>query len=282
MAQDNHFVQEDVLFAKKPEQPVEEVPTSVVENFTNADLGEEVLFASSSDNVGGFIEEFTFDDDVWVEDVIVENEDVGEESLFINQRPSAVVEDVAVEDEPVVTEEVEPVVEVDNTETVVSDELNALAVEETVANVKPVYIEKNFAQKFIESDEEILKRYDELKNIILKYKGVKSRVSNDFDSFNMGRTQLFKLGFSTQSLKLYLNLDYNQVESRLKCKDVSHKKAYAQVPVFLRIKSPRAMRNAKYLINQVAEKFNLKENPKATYVDSIKILKERAKTYNKD
>ena len=40
------------------------------------------------------------------------------------------------------------------------------------------------------------------------------------------------------------------------------------------------MRNAKYLIDKVVERFNLKENPKAAKVDSIKILKERAKTYN--
>jgi predicted transport protein len=145
---------------------------------------------------------------------------------------------------------------------------------------KQAYVEKNFAQKILESDEEILQRYDELKNFILLYKGVKSRVSNDFDSFNMGRTQLFKLGFSTKSLKLYLNLEYDKVETRLKCKDVSSKKAYKEVPVFLRIKSPRAMRNAKYLIEQVAKRFELKENPRAVYVDSIKILKEKAKTYN--
>ena len=175
--------------------------------------------------------------------------------------------------------------EVDNSQTVVSPELTALGTASDDLAVqkaeKPVYIEKNFAQKFLEADKEILKRYDELKNIILLYKGVKSRVSNDFDSFNMGRTQLFKLGFSTQSLKLYLNLDYSEVEPRLKCKDVSHKKAYAQVPVFLRIKSPRAMRNAKYLIEKVVQKHGLKENPKAVYVDSIQILKEKAKTYNK-
>lgn len=141
------------------------------------------------------------------------------------------------------------------------------------------YIEKNFAKKLLEADYEIIKRYEELKNIILEYKDIKSRVSNDFDSFNMGRTQLFKLGYSTKSLKLYVNLDIGEVESRLKCKDVSHKKAYAQVPVFLRIKSPRALKNAKYLIEQVANKFNLVKNPKATYVDAVKILKSKAKSY---
>ncbi len=289
MAYDNNFVQEDVLFAKKPEQVEEVKQTSFVENFTNEDLGEEVLFASSQSQ-GGIIEEILLEEESPIENLLMENDDIVEETLFTGDQPSTTFEALSVEEviepsvheEQLFTAEESVAKEVDNSQTVVSPELTALANEEAVSVEKPVYIEKNFAQKFIEADEEILKRYDELKNIILKYKGVKSRVSNDFDSFNMGRTQLFKLGFSTQSLKLYLNLDYSQVETRLKCKDVSHKKAYAQVPVFLRIKSPRAMRNAKYLINQVAEKFALKENPKATYVDSIEILKSRAKTYNKD
>ena len=315
MANDNHdYIQEDVLFSKKNPKPMEEA-TSSAEAFENADFGAEVLF-SAPKNSGGEIEYLTVEENESpIEALLMDNEDVGEEALFVNEAPAvkeqefSVVEEIIdiVDDDDIQEENLEfcepyrPTVvseevlfngedetvnaEFDNSQSVISDELTALsqsggelAVEKAV---KPVYIEKNFAQKFLEADKEILKRYDELKNIILLYKGVKSRVSNDFDSFNMGRTQLFKLGFSTQSLKLYLNLDYSEVEPRLKCKDVSHKKAYAQVPVFLRIKSPRAMRNAKYLIEKVVEKFNLKENPKAVYVDSIKILKEKAKTYDK-
>lgn len=205
---------------------------------------------------------------------VIEDATMAEESLdFVEpSRPDFVSEEVLFNEE----EGSEP--NVTDAPSVVSDELSRLAIP---AVQKPIYIERNFAQKLLNADYEIIKRYDELKNYILLYKGVKSRVSNDFDSFNMGRTQLFKLGYSTKSLKLFLNLDYDKVETRLKCKDAAHKKAYAEVPVFLRIKSPRAMRNAKYLINQVVEKFGLKENPKAVYVDSVKILREKAKTYDK-
>ncbi len=310
MSNDNQFIQEDVLFTKsaKEETPVDgAVEAFEVEDF-NDDIGAEVLFSPSSRSAGGDIEELSPIEEFTLEELLPENDEVVEESLFMGERAESPIEDLSpieefeVEefilegDEPstVVDEEVlfsgkeEPVTlpeEVESAPTIVSDELTALSENAGELDValpeKPKYIEKNFAQKFLEADEEILKRYDELKNYILLYKGVKSRVSNDFDSFNMGRTQLFKLGFSTQSLKLYLNLDFNTVESRLKCKDVSHKKAYAQVPVFLRIKSPRAMRNAKYLIQKVVERFNLKENPKAVYVDSIKVLREKAKTYDK-
>ena len=208
---------------------------------------------------------------------------IQEENISFKEpiRPEFVSEEVLFKDE----EEISLTTAVDDNPTLVSDALTSLGDMQDLSltmdlSASGEYVEKNFAQKILESQQEILDRYDELKNFILLYKGVKSRVSNDFDSFNMGRTQLFKLGFSTKSLKLYLNLEFDKVEPRLKCKDVSHKKAYKEVPVFLRIKSERAMKNAKYLIEQVATRFELKENPRAVYVDSIKILKEKAKTYN--
>ena len=66
-----------------------------------------------------------------------------------------------------------------------------------------------------------------------------------------------------------------EVEPRLKCKEAGHKKAYEEVPVFLRIRSPRSMKNAKFLINQLATKFNLVENPKSVLVNSVELLKEK-------
>lgn len=145
----------------------------------------------------------------------------------------------------------------------------------TVEDDKKTYVDKNFPQKMLEADAEIIERYVELKNVILSYKKVKSRISNNFDSFNMGRTQLFKLCTTGKSLKLYLNLNYDEVETRLKCKYAGDKKAYAEVPVLLRIKSPRAFKNAKYLIQKVAERFNLQQNSKFVPVDGVALLKQK-------
>ena len=255
----NEEVVEEVLFASEEPQIEELLPI-------NEEISEEVLFSNAEPQ----IEELSLEP--------LNETYLSEESLNFTEptRPTSIDEEVLFSDSD---EKSVDLSEVDNNLNVISDELTALSNE--AVKVKSDYVEKNFAQKILESEGEILSRYDELKNYILLYKGVKSRVSNDFDSFNMGRTQLFKLGYSTKSLKLYLNLEFDKVETRLKCKDVSHKKAYAEVPVFLRIKSNRAMKNAKYLIDKVAERFELKENKRAVYVDSISILKEKAKTYNK-
>ncbi len=140
--------------------------------------------------------------------------------------------------------------------------------------VKIVYEDKSFAEKMFEQEPIILERYAELKNVILSYKKVKSRISTNYDSFNQGRLQLFKISTTGKSLKLFMNIDFNEVESRLKCKDVSDKKAYKEVPTLLKIKSDRAMKNAKYLIDLVAKKHNLQLNNKFEPVNAVQILKD--------
>ena len=77
-----------------------------------------------------------------------------------------------------------------------------------------------------------------------------------------------------------MNLPFEEVEPRLKCKFAGDKKAYEQVPTFLRIKSDRAFKNAKYLIEKVVERFELKENKKAETVDVIQMLKDRVAEEN--
>lgn len=250
-------------------------------------LSEEILFDTHDEtaDVNGDVEtEVLFK--TGVEDLQLNKElEVKEEEIsFVEPiKPDTVSEEVlfGADDKPIIEDLSSP--------DFLSDELLSLSKmggvavsldSDAIVTNKPVYIEKNFAQRMLEADVEIQERYNELKNYMLLFKKVKSRISNDFDSFNMGRTQLIKLGVSGKSLKLYLNLEYDKVETRLKCKDASEKKAYAEVPVFLRIKSPRGMKNAKYLIGKVVERFNLQENPKAVLVDSMKLIEEKAKIYD--
>ena len=152
------------------------------------------------------------------------------------------------------------------------DDINVITTDEAV--IKPKVIKKNFAEKLIEADEVIKENYCELKNMLLSYKKMKSRISNTADTFNIGRTKLAKLSVSGKSLKLYLNLDIDEVESRLKCKDASETKAYEEVPVFLRIRSLRAMKNARYLIGKLAERFDLQVNPKFEKIDAMELIRE--------
>ena len=140
----------------------------------------------------------------------------------------------------------------------------------------PKFIKKPFAVKMFETDPIILERYNELKNYIMSFKKIKSRVSNTADTFNIGREQLFKLSTSGKSLKLYLNLDVTKIESRFNIINQGDVKSYEQVPAFLRIKSNRAMKYAYELIDRVISKFDLAKNPKYATKDYIAELKEIA------
>ena len=137
-------------------------------------------------------------------------------------------------------------------------------------------IKKPFAVKMFETDPVILQRYNELKNYIMSFKKIKSRVSNTADTFNIGRDQLFKLSTSGKSLKLYLNLDPTKIESRFNIIDQGDVKSYEQVPAFLRIKSNRGVKYAYELIDRVISKFDLSKNPKYVAQDYIAQLKEIA------
>ncbi|MGN0819246.1 MAG: hypothetical protein ACI4M6_02475 [Christensenellaceae bacterium] len=160
-------------------------------------------------------------------------------------------------------------------ETVVSEDVAEYAndVALTEADVEGVekkkVISKTFAQKMLEASDVLQDRYDELLNYASRFKRVKARISRKFDSINQGRLQFVKLSVAGKTLKLYLNMDINTVDPKFHCKDMSDKKTYVTVPVLLRIKSGRAVKYAKILIDQCAELYGFKENKKYQEVDAI-------------
>ena len=147
---------------------------------------------------------------------------------------------------------------------------------------KAKYVNKSFAQKMMLADEVIKDRYDELKNYALRFRRLKSRISKKFDSINQGRLQFVKLSVAGKTLKLFLNMDIGKTDPKFHCKDVRDKKTYETVPVLLRIKSGRAVKYAKILIDQCAETYGLKENKKFQEVDAIALIEESLQPKKKD
>ena len=151
-----------------------------------------------------------------------------------------------------------------------AEEVVVLPVEEPAE--KPKYVNKSFAQKMLLADEVIQDRYDELKNYALRFKKLKARISKKFDSINKGRLQFVKLSVAGKTLKLFLNMDITTTEPKFHCKDMRDKKTYEPVPVLLRIKSGRAVKYAKILIDQCAASHGLVENKKFKEVDAIALV----------
>ena len=142
-------------------------------------------------------------------------------------------------------------------------------------NAKPKFRPSpTFAQKMLKTSDMIQERYDELKNYALRFKRLKSRISKKFDSVNQGRLQFVKLSVAGKTLKLYLNMDIATAEPKFHCKDMSGKKTYVTVPVLLRIKSARATRYAKILIDKCAEQHGLVENKKFMEIDAVATVEQ--------
>jgi len=201
-------------------------------------------------------------------------EETAEPIVEVQEPVEEVVEETPVEE----VQEEAPVEEAPAEEPVDTQEapqLEVAAAVDAVGEVSaPKYVNKNFAQKMMLADEVIQDRYDEVKNYALRFKKLKARISKKFESINQGRLQFVKLSVAGKTLKLYLNMDINEVDPKFRCKDMSDKVTYETVPVMLRIKSGRAVRYAKILIDQCAAKYGLVENKKFVEVDSMKVIED--------
>lgn len=217
-----------------------------------------------------------------ISETVAEEEVVEETTEEVVEEPAEVVEEVAEEVAPETTEEVaEEVAEVPAEP--IDGELAAAAIVldgEELPEKKAYVRSPNFAEKMMAASEIIQDRYDELKNYALRYRKLKSRISKKFDSINMGRFHFVKLSVAGKTLKLYLNMDYSTVDPKFRCVDMSNKKTYVTVPVMLRIKSGRAMKYAKRLIDQCAQQHEMLERRKPFEVDSMQLIEEALNAKN--
>ena len=213
---------------------------------------------------------------------VTEEPVVEETAEEVTEEPAAEETVEEVTEEPAAEETVEEVAEEPAAEEEVAaastEALSLDMVEGTdgVADVeKKGYVRSpNFAEKMLAASEVIQDRYDELKNYSLRFRKLKSRISKKFDSINMGRFHFVKLSVAGKTLKLYLNMDISTVDPKFRCVDMSGKKTYVTVPVMLRIKSGRAMKYAKRLIDQCAEQNGMLERRKPFEVDAMQLIEE--------
>ncbi len=187
------------------------------------------------------------------------------------EEKSAVIEEIV--EEPVINA-AEPVEE--------KTEFAEISVEETVEN-KAVVTEEiveetedsgdefkfsgnstrlktSFLCRLIQAEKETTDYYSQLKNYILSYKGVNSRVSWFFDSFNKGRNHCAKLNIRGKTVIMYIALDPKDYSiSKYHHSDVSDKAKYAKTPMMLRVRSARALKYACELISIWMEKNGVKQ-----------------------
>lgn len=129
---------------------------------------------------------------------------------------------------------------------------------------------RSFTANIIQSDDTVKSYYSELKNHILSYKGVKSRISWKFDSYNRGRDQLFKMKLRGKTILLYCALDPNEFDQSKYHHEAIDAKIFEDVPMLVKIKSGLGLRKAKELVDIEMAKFGIEKDEKAKEVDYVK------------
>ncbi|MBQ8415282.1 MAG: hypothetical protein IJX13_00050, partial [Clostridia bacterium] len=94
---------------------------------------------------------------------------------------------------------------------------------------------RSFQSRLIQSQGSVPEYYNIIKNLLLSYKGIKNRISWNYESFNLGRTQVAKFNAKTRTLYVYMALSPEEVaDSKYVFVDESSKKKYASVPVLMK------------------------------------------------
>ena len=116
---------------------------------------------------------------------------------------------------------------------------------------------KSFTAKLIQANDEVRGYYNELKNYVLSYKKVTTRISWSHENVNNGRNKICRFVFRGKSLYLYLPLNPDDyTDSKYKV-ERSEAKRFEELPCLYKIKNPRRVKYAEELIATVMEKYSL-------------------------
>ncbi len=248
--------------SSKPTEPTEPAEEAPVEPLSDEEAQEETEEPEVEEPA---VEEPAVEEPA-VEEPVVEEPAVEEPAA---EEPA--VEEPAVE-EPVVEEPVaeEPAVEEPVVEEPANDILIAIApangeedesIGQRIINGQVVLVSyrSSYMSRLIQADSEIQDYYTVIKNTLLSYKGVKSRVSWNFESFNKGRVQCAKLNLKGRALLVYIGLDPNEYNiSKYHFVDVSDKPKFEKVPMLMKVKSDRGL---KYVLELIEEMMLKNEIP---------------------
>lgn len=135
-----------------------------------------------------------------------------------------------------------------------------------------------FAEKMLYIDRKTQEYYDTINNKFISLRKINPRVSSKGVSYRLGRDLVAKITIHGKTMKLHLALDVAAFEEKIYFqKDLSDKKAYAEVPFTVKVKSDRGLKNALKLIDALVEKKGIESKVRFNKADSIEDIKELAR-----
>ncbi len=110
---------------------------------------------------------------------------------------------------------------------------------------------KTVLSKLITAPDVVKNRYSEIKNYLLAFKKARANMSRARESFYIGRKCFARIAMRGKTLCLYLALNPTEYIEKYNVEDVLSVKLYVDTPCMLRIRSDRAVRRAKALIDEL-------------------------------
>ena len=230
----------DFDVAKPEEEPsVEEPVEEVIEEQVEEPLVEETVDEKS-------IGEEPVEEPV--EEEIIEEEPIAQES---NNEPFSFGGFSSDEDETEEDEDEEDETEEDE------DEEDGLMVNQIYGQTSSSMGKINkvdFDEKVEKASPDLKRHYNEIKNVIMKYRNVHSRISKAGDSFRCKGQKYVYMTIVGKTLKVYLALDPFSIDQNVyHHRDVSNKKKYQVTPTLLRVKSELSVKKTIKLIEVMFE-----------------------------
>lgn len=230
----------DFDVAKPEEEPsVEEPVEEVIEEQVEEPLVEETV---DEESIGEEPVEES------VEEEIIEEEPIAQES---NDEPFSFGGFSSDEDETEEDEDEEDETEEDE------DEEDGLMVNQiygqTASSIGKIN-KIDFDEKVEKASPDLKRHYNEIKNVIMKYRNVHSRISKAGDSFRCKGQKYVYMTIVGKTLKVYLALDPFSIDQNVyHHRDVSNKKKYQVTPTLLRVKSELSVKKTIKLIEVMFE-----------------------------
>ncbi len=183
-------------------------------------------------------------EEVAAEEVFSDKEEVSTESPAETEKT---VEKMAADDDEDDEEDDKPFVKADEDD---YDKPVKSAVREN-GTIRYIIIKynKSFTAKLIQSDAEVKNYYSAIKNELLSYTGIKTRMSWKGESFYSGRQTYAKLCIRGKCVCLFLALNpKNYEDTKYKVDDMTEIAAYEKIPCLYRIKNDRRLKFSAELI----------------------------------
>ena len=107
----------------------------------------------------------------------------------------------------------------------------------------------SFMARLIQSPEDVQILYGKIKNLILSYIGIRSKICWGHESYTKSKRLLAKINIKGKHVLLYLSLDPKKLEgSKYRFYDLSANHKFETTPLMLRLKSSRSLKHAEGLI----------------------------------